>query len=150
MKRLAALLFAITACQSDPAPPSTLLSLDGSPQADTSTADGSTPNDAKVEDSTVVDAAPCKLANPPADATCATCLQTSCCAESNACLGDPDCVALVKCIAACLPDSSSKPDGSLESGPCLSGCNAMHIKSRNAAAHYGTCVSASCSSQCPF
>ena len=106
-------------------------------------------------DSSVVDAAPCTLANAPADPTCATCLQTSCCVEANACLGDPDCVALVKCIAACFPDSGSQPDGgqpdgSLESGPCMSSCNAMHIKSRNAAAHYGTCVSASCSSQCPF
>ena len=56
--------------------------------------------------------ASCGLAS--GDATCDTCLDTSCCAENTACVSNADCTALVTCGDACRDDA------------CLSACMSAH------------------------
>lgn len=70
------------------------------------------------------------------DATCDTCLDTSCCGDANACLGDPDCIALLECADTCT------------TGGCISACEAAHPSGSTKINALSTCASTSCGAAC--
>lgn len=70
------------------------------------------------------------------DATCDTCLDTSCCAPNTACVSDADCTALVTCGDACRDDA------------CLSGCMTAHPTGAALLDSLSTCVGTSCATAC--
>jgi hypothetical protein len=70
------------------------------------------------------------------DATCDTCLGTSCCAQANACFGDADCTALLDCGDAC-NDST-----------CLAACEAAHPSGAAKISAISTCVDTTCGAAC--
>jgi hypothetical protein len=70
------------------------------------------------------------------EATCDTCLDTSCCAQTTTCIGDADCVAVIRCYDAC-SDSA-----------CAAACDAAHPGGSAHLTGVFTCAQASCTAAC--
>ena len=72
------------------------------------------------------------------NATCDTCLDTSCCAQTTTCLGDADCVALINCYDACTD------------AVCASACDAAHSTGATKIDAVAVCAQNSCAATCGF
>ncbi len=70
------------------------------------------------------------------DATCDTCLDTSCCSQNQACVNDADCSALIACGNACTDDT------------CFANCFSAHPSGAKILDTLMTCVETSCVSAC--
>ena len=70
------------------------------------------------------------------EATCDTCLDTSCCGQTTTCLGDADCVAVIGCYDTC-SDSA-----------CAAACDAAHPAGSSELTAVITCAQSSCGAAC--
>lgn len=70
------------------------------------------------------------------DASCDSCLDTSCCGDANACLSDGDCVSLLDCVDGCA-DSA-----------CMTACEAAHPSGMKKIDALSTCATTTCGAAC--
>jgi hypothetical protein len=97
--------------------------------------------DAKADVSTF-DTNTCTISITSGDATCDSCIESSCCVEVNNCFDNSDCAALDSCIGNCLD-----LDAALQSA-CASDCNSSHASSASKWQAAASCIQNTCSGSC--
>lgn len=144
---LSALVFA---CSSQPPPIGTTdASADTSSPGDASAADAPTGDSASKTDASG-EAGTCTLTSPPADSTCAACVEATCCASWNACVGNSDCTGYVACARACAAaDGGVVASDAGDQGDCYSGCQKKYPNGINDGIVVVDCETNGCVGKCP-
>jgi hypothetical protein len=152
---------AVAACSSSSSPATTTPGEDAStPEPDSGTPDTGTIAPDASDGATVVsdagDAGSCSIGLDTGDATCNTCVETSCCTQLTTCDVTDDAGAndagfsACEQLLACINDVNSTTDGGGEAGAGETACDGTYEQSEQTNAEAVlTCIRTSCATQCP-